>query len=149
MNAETADPRSSTAHPAPHRHKLPTLPMAFGLLAAPLAWSADELVLYFIAAHECRLRALGDASALQHASSGWFVGVTLVTVLIALAGLLVSIRNWRRTRGEDRGSGHHLLEMGRGRTRFMAMWGMLVSIGFLVGFVFLILDMVTAPLCGK
>ena len=46
--------------------------------------------------------------------------------ICVLAGI-VATRNWRLTREEKPGSAHHLIEAGDGRTRFMAMVGLLCS----------------------
>ena len=53
--------------------------------------------------------------------------IGIVAIVIALAAVAVSVRNWRATR-EEKGGGHHtLLDTGDGRTRFMALAGALVS----------------------
>jgi hypothetical protein len=80
-------------------------------------------------------------------TSPWFAGLSFVTYVVAFAGLWIAIANWRRTREEHGGSGHHLLELGEGRTRFMSMWGLLASIAAVIGLVFITTQMVAAPLC--
>jgi hypothetical protein len=119
--------------------------LATGLLAAPFAWLLDELGSYFIAATACQLKASGDALTMVRGSSPAYIVLTAVTWLIALGGLWIALHNWRKTRDEPTGGGHHLL--GEGRTRFVAMCGLMTSISFTLGFVYLTLQMVAAPLC--
>jgi len=119
----------------------------FGILAAPLAWSAEELVGYFIASRVCNMKSSVGSMSVALTTSPWFAGLSFVTYVVAFAGLWIAIANWRRTREEQRGSGHHLLELGEGRTRFMSMWGLLTSIAAVIGLVFITTQMVAAPLC--
>jgi cytochrome c oxidase subunit 3 len=65
----------------------------------------------------------------------------------AIAGF-VAWRNWRRTSGEKAGGGQGLLESGDGRTRFMAMAGMLTC--GVIGVAILYIGMCHAalPECG-
>jgi hypothetical protein len=67
--------------------------------------------------------------------------VSLAAILVCLAGVAVSWRDWMRTRDEHHSrsgkAGEHgqpaaLLETGEGRTRFMALSGVLTSATFLI-----------------
>jgi hypothetical protein len=62
--------------------------------------------------------------------------VELIAVAICVVAGLVAWRNWRRTRAEKEGSGYHLIESGDGRSRFMAMVGMICSGLFLLATAF-------------
>jgi hypothetical protein len=121
--------------------------LAIGLLAAPFAWSLDELGSYILAANECQLKGSGDANMLVHGSSPAYLVLTAATWLIALAGVWVALGNWRKTRDEHPGGGHHLVALGEGRTRFVAMAGLMTSVTFALAFIFLTLQMFAAPLC--
>lgn len=140
---------ASPEHPSQGRREIGPFRLAFGVLAAPLAWSADELFSYGAASHLCRMKASGGDQSLTVPGSPWFWGLLVVTLIIAVAGFVVALGNWRKTREEQTGSGHHLLELGEGRSRFVAMCGMLTSGGFLVAFVFMLANLILAPLCGK
>ena len=61
------------------------------------------------------------------------VAVSMGAILMALASALVSRNVWRRTRDEAKGDQQDLLEVGTGRTRFLAMWGM--ALGSVFGLV--------------
>jgi hypothetical protein len=146
MNATS---RSSPEHPSPGRHAVSQPMLWFGLLAAPLAWSLEELLSYGIASYVCRMKASGVEQTLTHGETPWFWVVLVSTLIIALAGSWVALANWRKTRGEKGGAGQHLLELGEGRSRFIAMASVLTSGGFLLAFVFMFLNLALAPLCGK
>ena len=138
---------ASPEHPAAARSSLSLSALWFGMLAAPLAWSTEELVGYFIASRVCNMKSSVGAMSVALTTSPWFAGLSFVTYVVAFAGLWIAIANWRRTREEHGGSGHHLLELGEGRTRFMSMWGLLASIAAVIGLVFITTQMVAAPLC--
>jgi hypothetical protein len=65
--------------------------------------------------------------------------------LLVAAG--VAVYNWRKTRHEMSGSAHYLLEVGEGRTRFLAMFGVFTSGGFLIAFIFSAAMLFLIPLC--
>jgi hypothetical protein len=54
-------------------------------------------------------------------------GADLLALVLGLIAAFLALSNWRKTREEKPGHGHHLIESGDGRTRFMSMSGMLVS----------------------
>ena len=60
------------------------------------------------------------------------VALLIAGVLVALVACLVSWRAYARTRDEAGGDHRHLIEVGAGRTRFLALWGMLLGAGFAV-----------------
>jgi hypothetical protein len=148
MNANSTT-NVSPEHPSPGRRQINGWWLLFGLVAAPFAWSLAELFSYGIVSYTCRMKTSGQDQTLSYGGSWWLWVVFIVCLAIAIAGSAVAIGNWRKTRREKGGSGHHLLELGEGRSRFIAMCSMLTSIGFLIGFVFLLNTMITAPLCVK
>jgi amino acid transporter len=60
------------------------------------------------------------------------VALLIAGVLVALLAFSVSWRTYARTRKETVGDYRHLIEVGSGRTRFLALWGMLLGAGFAV-----------------
>jgi hypothetical protein len=140
---------SARSHAAPARHEVSKLSLWFGLLAAPAAWLLDQILDYAAASHICAGKTAESAVQLVRASAPWFIWCTGVSFLIALVSCWVAYRNWSRTRTERSGSGHHLLELGEGRMRFLAMCGLLTSTSFSVAFLFTAAYMVVAPLCER
>jgi hypothetical protein len=86
-----------------------------GLLAAPLAWAAQMQALYTMVPWACQT---GHRAAL--------IAVSLAALAVALLGALVARRNWARVgRGEPGDEGG-----ARGRTRFLAVAGLVTSAFF-------------------
>ena len=67
---------------------------------------------------------------------------------MAIIGGSVALRSWRKTFDERADSTHHLLDRGAGRTRFMAMAGMLTSALFLIALVFGTIALLLVTLSG-
>jgi uncharacterized membrane protein len=139
---------SDTVHPAPHRHKVNRLTFALCVCAAPALWMAQLVLAYVIWAYGCYP---GDHPVV------WTGAPTARTVnfvidAIAILGTLVafvwSYRLWHRVKEEMEGDHLALIDTGEGRTRFMAMWGMLFSGAFLIGIVFSTIASAVAPSCG-
>ena len=136
------------AHPSPHRHRVGGWSRWFALLGAPLAWLTQIFVNAGLAGHAC----FPDDAPLK--APLWAhlplttAAVEALVLLMCLAAGLTGWRNWRRSRHERKGDAHQLVSGGDGRTRFMAMAGMLVSGLFAVAAVFGLLGALTVPPCG-
>jgi len=137
-----------TGHPAPHRSRVPLVALLFGLAAAPLAWNAQVLFSSALAGFVCYPHATPLAAPLWSGSRPIQLAVNLAGIVIALAAGLVAWRAWRITKEERPGSIHHLLELGEGRTRFMALAGMLTSALFLIALAFGLTVLCLVPQCG-
>jgi hypothetical protein len=119
---------SGPAHPAPHRERAPYLALAFGLLSAPIAWVLHLLVNYSIAGQSCIGAAEMDGGTLssRDALSTIFV-VDLGALALAVSAGYVAYELWKKTKDEKAGDAQKLVQAGEGRTRFMAMCGILTS----------------------
>jgi hypothetical protein len=148
MSAQPGSP-SERGHAAPARHEVSRGALWFGILAAPTAWLGVQILDYGAASRFCGARSAEPSAQLVRAIEPWFLWLTGAAFLIALVGCWVARRNWLRTRNEQSGSGHHLLKFGEGRTRFLAMCGLLISVSFCVAFLFTAAYMVVAPLCAR
>jgi formate-dependent nitrite reductase membrane component NrfD len=141
-------PPVSTTHPAPHRHRVGLAALLFGLAAAPLAWNFQVLFSSSLAGYVCFPHAAPLSAPLW---SGWrpvLFAVAGISIAVAVLGGLVSLRNWQRTFQERSGSAHHLLDLGEGRTRFMAMGGMLIGALFIYALLFGATALWLVPPCG-
>lgn len=127
-------------HPAPERARVSSPALWFGLLGGPVAWSVQTLINLVVAAHGCFPQLEPIGSPVTPIRGIAFV-VSLLAVIVCLAATAVAARSWTRTRHEQheaagRGGSHApaaaLLETGEGRTRFMALAGVLTSVTFLI-----------------
>jgi hypothetical protein len=138
-----------TQHPSPHRRRIGLTSLLFCLAAPPMAWTA-HLTANFVLAD--RLCFPGDTALVSSgvADRSPFVayGPSLGALLICLISAAIAWENWRRTRDEKQGAHGPLVEVGEGRSRFMALCGLFVALGFAVATVFDSLSLFMARTCG-
>ena len=134
-----------SSHPAPHRERIGKGTLAFGLFAAPLAWAVQLTASYAVTGVTCNgARYALSAPALHTA----LATVDAVALAVAVAAFVVAWFGWRATREEAAGSAHHLLEVGEGRTRFLAVCGMMASAGFTLALVLATVGIAVVPTCA-
>jgi hypothetical protein len=127
MTAQDAPPaRGDQDHPSPHREKASLLALWTGLALAPLTWFVQLSIETPLLSQACYPRDEPYQGALPGLSLV-MLAVDAISLVLALAGLFVAWRTWRRTSREKPGKGRRLLASGDGRSRFMAMAGILTS----------------------
>ncbi len=141
---------SATSRPAPPAaaEAVPAAALWFGLFGAPALWSLQLVINAALVSHSCFPKSEPLATPITGSLWGVVLVSGIVAVLIAAAALATAWRSWRRTRGEHHGNEETLLEVGEGRTRFMAVAGMLLSTVFLFGIVMNALPLFLVPPCG-
>ena len=139
---------TTAVHPAPERHRAGVAALWFGLFGAPIAWSIQELVSYAVVAHACYPD--WQPRLTRSLSGVWSIVliVSLLTLLIGLAAGLTAYRSWALSREERGNMEHHPLEHGEGRTRFMALSGLILSSIFLLNLVMNAVVLFLVPACG-
>jgi hypothetical protein len=147
MNDATA--MHAHAHPAPHRGRVDLLASLYGIAAGPLAWGAHLLVNYGVTSHACFPGAAPRSTPPPGAGALWslLLAIDLIAMAIAASAALVSYRAWRASRREVSGHAGELIEVGEGRTRFLALWGMITGGGFLIVIAFDLVGLLVLPLC--
>lgn len=120
----------------------------FGLLGAPVAWCLQELINVSLAGHACYPHDMPLAVPLFEHLIGISVGVEAVAFAVCIAAGAVAFAGWRKTRDEKPGDAHQLLGGGDGRTRFMAMAGIMTSGLFAVGTALAALNLAAISPCG-
>ena len=136
--------------PAPHANRVKLHELFFGLFGGPLAWYLQLIAAYGFASQPCfrgGLRMAMPLPTLQWTSSAMTLAVA-AAVVVALLSLLVSWRAFRRTQEEAAGRTAHLAEMGAGRTRFLALWGVLLGSAFALATVMTAVALITLPRCA-
>jgi hypothetical protein len=121
-------------HPAPHRERASVAQLTFGLLAGPAAWFGQLCAGFPLSSWPCFPRDQHVLAPLTGYEWTWAaVGiVSLAAVAVSLAAMIVSLRLLRRTSAEVEGDHMDLLEVGSGRTRFLALWGTIAGAAFAV-----------------
>jgi hypothetical protein len=132
--------------PARDRDRVRLWLLLFGMLAAPGLWLLQLILGYGVSAQACYggdhpTNIAGDSS-LRTA----LLVFDLVALIAAVSGGIVSYAIWRAVRTEQRGD-EHVVDIPAGRTRFMALWGLMSSACFLLAIVFNCIGSFMAPLC--
>lgn len=140
---------SDVAHPAPHRDRVSFWALMFGACAAPIFWLGQEMLGYGVSAVACygsdHPTTIASVAALRTALIFFDGGA----IAAALAGGIVSWLSWRAVRNEKEGGRRHAIDIGDGRARFMALWGIMSSVWFLGAIIFATIASITVPLCPQ
>ena len=146
--ASSLHPPFAAGHPAPHRHRVGAARLLLTLCMAPVAWSVLELTAYGLASHAC----FPGYEPRMTLAWSWLqpllLGVGMLALVVGLAGLTASWRSLRRTADEHRGATGELLEVGEGRTRFLAIWGVLAGGAFSTAILFELMALLLVPVCA-
>lgn len=136
-----------TRHPAPARHQASLGSLCFSLAAPPVAWSVQSIAGYGVSSAACFPGDTPRMTPLFADLWPWLLAINAAALVVGVLGILFAYRNWRATRGETGGNSQHLIERGEGRTRFLAMWGLLLGSGFIVATLFSSATLLISPLC--
>jgi hypothetical protein len=136
-----------TKHPAPERGNASLWSLSFSLAAPPLSWSLQSIVGYGIYSEACYPGDTPRTMPLLPGMWGLLLMLNVAALVIGVIAISVAYRNWNATRRETGGDSQHLIERGEGRTRFVAMWGLLLGSGFVVATVFSSVALLISPLC--
>ena len=130
-----------SAHPAPARNEVSKTLLWFGLAGAPFAWTVQTLVDLAITSHGCYPRIFPLAAPMLAGLRAIVLTVSLAALIICIAATMAAFRTWGQTRhehqtssgrGEQHGHAAALLETGEGRTRFLALSGLMTSVVFTI-----------------
>ncbi len=142
--------QTALAHPAPHRDRRSMPMLLFGVCGAPAAWLVQLVLGYALAAYPC----FPDDTAYARLPHSWWwdrgvlFAINLGALAVAILATLVARGSWRRTAQEGPGTHRELLELGEGRTRFMAACGVLTGLGFIAAILFNTVGLAGTPQCS-
>lgn len=71
--------------------------LAVGLLLAPSAWIFETNAAQTIAAHACFASDKPTTAPMSVASLTWIMSLVVISLLLAIAGFLTALRNWKQT----------------------------------------------------
>ena len=149
--ATAFDQAGMPGHAAPRRHKVALPLLAFGLFGGALAWALQLISNYALMAHFCYPDDTPIAAPTFGGVRALSIVISAVLLVVAVLALAVAIHSWTVTRDEARvkhTSAHHeTAEVGEGRTRFLAMAGILVSGIFVYGVLMAGVPLISMPIC--
>lgn len=122
-------------------------PLLYGLIAAPMAWICGQVASSTLAQEACFPRTEPLMSPAFLGVHLWNAGILGVALAISASGAVVAARAWSRTQHEQTGDRHTLLDVGEGRSRFMALAGMITSVGFMIATLFSAPALLVVPAC--
>jgi hypothetical protein len=102
---------------------------------------------YSIAGRHCVGAADIGAMAMPNGRVATMLVIDLIATLIAATAGYVAYQHWLETKSEKGGGAHHLVHSGEGRTRFLAMCGMLASGLFGVAVIIDAIGTIVGPPC--
>lgn len=137
------------AHPSPARERVSLGALFFGLAGGPAAWITQLVVNYGLASFTCypRMQPASDVVSGWHDIWYGLLALNLAAIAVTLAATAISWRHWRATRAEHPGPAHHALEGGEGRTRFLALVGILAGFGFVAAVMLDTIVLFAVPQC--
>ena len=130
-------PTHSPRHPAPQRRRVGWLAQLTGILIAPAAWVAQMALSAMTITRGCHAANL----PLMLVSAGCF--------LIGAAATFVAWRSWRKSADEAEGRSRKTLEVGEGRTRFLALLSICTNGMFLAAMAFTASSFLLIAPCEK
>jgi hypothetical protein len=146
----SADGPGLSHHPAPARNALSTARAAFMLCTGPLAWFAQLCIGYALLSWPCYPYDLRLASPVAG-----YGGTRLVALLLLLAcaflAMAAGVSSWRlldAAKGERSGGHAELIHVGHGRTRFIALWGLILGFSFAVTTLATLAGFALVPRCA-
>ena len=142
-----SDAATPHEHPSPHRTRISAAALLFTLAIGPAAWVLQQTLSYGVTSHVCFPF---DAPVAPTASTwSWLwpaiLAASVAFLLLALGGVWIALGAWRATRDEKGGV---LLDVGEGRSRFLAVCGLLAGSLFCLAIVFDMAVAVSLPSCG-
>lgn len=141
---------SEQAHPAPRRHDVNLTLLTLALVATPSLWGLRLIVNFALDSHFCYPADARQFSLAGPAAWVWptLLAVDLLALVFAAAAAAISYLYWRASRDELASGRAPLIEIGEGRTRFLALWGLMVGVGFVVATVFDLFTLWIVPPCA-
>jgi hypothetical protein len=143
-----SDAQHVSAHPAPKRDAVGRWESFFALFGGPIAWFIQLNAGFALASQPCFV----EGTRAVNISNDWSRPAILIlvaaTCAIALAAMFISWRAYQRTADESNGDHLHVMEVGTGRTRFLALWGVCLSAGAALVTILTAIAFMVLPRCA-
>ena len=141
--------RALEQRPGPYRGPVSFAELAFGLAGGPIAWAVELNVGYGLASWPCFPGERRLQLPLYGYDWSWpaMVAILFAATFVSLLALWVAWRGFQKSHAEaPRPDGH--VDTGTGRTRFLALWGIVFSGGFALASLATGVAYLTMPRCG-
>jgi hypothetical protein len=141
---------SAAKHPGEHRDRVGWAALYYGLFAAPIFWAGNFMVDYGLVTHACYPGNDPRWDGQPGFRFAWWLALLFyfITLGVCASAGYVSHRNWIETRSEAEGAIDEVIELGHGRTRYLAMIGIWFSALFFAATLFGIVIWAIEPLCA-
>lgn len=136
------------SHPSSYRDRIGSARLWFGLFGAAGAWSVQTLISYPLASHSCYPGIFPLRTPILPGLWTVLLLVGLACLVVGLSGLGAAWTAWKKTRGEVGEDHHHLFATGEGRSRFMALSGVIVSATMLLAILLQTATLFLVAPCG-
>ena len=148
--SDVSDLQARIEHPSPGRGRVSHAWLFAGLAGAPTAWVVQVLVDYGLSSNACTLtqgRHGQQPVTGFGAETSVLMGVNVACLVVAVAAGVLSWRHWRATQQEKGGGVGAQLSIGEGRTRFLAIAGMMAAFAFGLATLFGAIEPLLIPSC--
>lgn len=143
MSQVTLDPVGA----APETRRIAFILLLFGATIAPIFWLGQLMLGYWVTAFGCYPGDHPVPLASPQALVNILIAFDIVALIACAAGAAVSWRSWRRSEDAKSGS-RQALNIRAGRTRFLAIWGLMSSLWFFGAILFNTIASLTVPPCA-
>ena len=134
-------------HPAPNRARIGALAVMFSLFGAPASWVVLMAADTIASSHACYPHTMPLVEPLWQDMSNWLALVSGLCLLISVIAGVFALKAWRCTRHEIDADKKHAVDRGIGRTRFLAVMGLMSSGLFIIAILLTIAALGLIPAC--
>jgi hypothetical protein len=135
------------AHPAPHRHNIGLIWLLVAICAPPAAWSLHLIVNFLSASRACYPDGAPQSTPAVHWLWILLIVVDMGSLAISACAAVIAYRSWQLSADEMAEHSSAMVETGEGRTRFLAIWGLLIGVGFFIAVIFDFVGLWILPIC--
>ena len=116
-------------HPSPHRTRIGAAALLFALAIGPAAWAFQQMLSYGVTSHVCFPSDAPVAPPPVAWSGLWLqlMAAGMALLILPLGGAWSAWGAWQAPRDEKGGASGALLDIGEGRSRFLAACGLLTG----------------------
>lgn len=143
MSQATLDPVGA----APETRRISFILLLFGAAAAPIFWLGQLMLGYWVTAVGCYPGDHPAAAVSTQTLMNALIAFDIVALIACAAGAAISWRSWQWSK-DAKPDRHYALNIRAGRTRFLAIWGLMSSLWFFGAILFNVIASLMVPPCA-